>query len=127
MVSNFNIPAISDYTFILRLFPYSLRNRTKSWLKSLGPNSIATWNVLDEKLLAKYFPSFKNAKMGDEITLFRQGDDESLFDVCKRFKKVLRQFPYHGILICIQLEVFYNGLVPSYRNMLDAFSGGALW
>ena len=91
-----------------------------SWLKSLEPNSIATWNVLDEKLLAKYFPSFKNAKMGDEITLFRQGDDGTLFDACKRFKEVLRQSLYHGIPICIQLEIFYNGLVPSSRNMLDA-------
>lgn len=44
--SNFKILGISDDTFRLRLFPYSLRDRTKSWLNYLEPNSIATWNAL---------------------------------------------------------------------------------
>lgn len=64
--------------------------------------------------------------MRNEITSFRQGDDESLFDAWERFKELLRQCPHHGIPICIQLETFYNGLIPSSRNMLDASSGGAL-
>ncbi|MCI57135.1 hypothetical protein A2U01_0078386, partial [Trifolium medium] len=39
---------------------------------------------------------------------------------------MLRQCPYHGIPVCIQLETFYNRLTPSSRNMLDASSGGVL-
>ncbi|CAL5199950.1 unnamed protein product [Lathyrus oleraceus] len=81
VASNFKIPSISDDVFWLWLFPYSLRGRAKSWLNSLKPNSIATWNALTEKFLAKYFPPVKNAKMRNEITFFRQGGDESLFDV----------------------------------------------
>ncbi|KAI5417343.1 hypothetical protein KIW84_042087 [Lathyrus oleraceus] len=64
--------------------------------------------------------------MRNEVTSFRQGEDESIFDTWERFKELLRQCLYHGIPICIQLEIFYNGLVPSSRNMLDALSGGAL-
>ncbi|PNY16243.1 hypothetical protein L195_g012958 [Trifolium pratense] len=47
----------------------------------LEANSIATWNALAEEFLAKYFPAVKNAKMRNDITSFRQGDDETLFDV----------------------------------------------
>lgn len=39
---------------------------------------------------------------------------------------MLRQCPHQDILICIQLDTFYNGLVSSSRNMLDASSGGSL-
>ncbi|MCI56164.1 hypothetical protein A2U01_0077415, partial [Trifolium medium] len=40
VASNFKIPGITDDAFRLRLFPYSLRDRAKSWLNSLEPNSI---------------------------------------------------------------------------------------
>lgn len=46
VASNFKILGITDDAFRLRLFPYSLRGRAKSWLNSLEPNSIATWNSL---------------------------------------------------------------------------------
>lgn len=80
MAINFKIPSISDNAFRLRLFPYSLRGRAKSWLNSLEPNSLATWNALDGIFLDKYFPPVKNSKMRNEFTSFRQGEDESLFD-----------------------------------------------
>lgn len=64
--------------------------------------------------------------MRNEITSFRKGDDESLYDAWERFKYLLRKCSHQGIQICIQLETFYNGLVPLSRNMLDASSGGTL-
>ncbi|KAK2354700.1 hypothetical protein QL285_092185 [Trifolium repens] len=117
VASKFKIPGITDDAFRLRLFPYSLRDRAKGWLNSLEPNSIATWNALAEKFLAKYFPPVKNAKMRNEITSFRQGEDESLFDAWERYKEMLRQCPHHGIPVCIQLETFYNG---SHRATMGA-------
>lgn len=44
---NFKIHGISDNDFRLRVFLYSLRDRAKSWLNSLEPNFITTWNALD--------------------------------------------------------------------------------
>lgn len=90
VASNFKIPGVSDDAFRLRLFPYSLRYIAKCWLNSLSANSISTWNDLAEKFLAKYFPPSKNAKMRNEITSFRQGEDESLFDAWEIFKELLR-------------------------------------
>lgn len=49
-----------------------------------------------------------------------------MFDAWERFKELLRQCPYHGIPICTQLETFYNGVVPSSRNMLDVTSSSTL-
>jgi len=39
---------------------------------------------------------------------------------------LLRRCLHHGIPICIQMEMFYNGLLPPTQLMLDASAGGAL-
>lgn len=79
-----------------------------------------------EKLLIKYFPPTKNARMRNEIIAFRQTDDKSLFEAWKRFKELLRKCPHHEMPICIQMETFYNGLLPPTRLMLDASASRAL-
>ncbi|KAL5561694.1 hypothetical protein UlMin_031441 [Ulmus minor] len=126
VASNFKIPGVSDDAFRLRLFPYSLKDRAKVWLNSLEPKSVTSWNGLAEKFLTKYFPPTKNARMRNDITSFTQTDDESLFEAWERFKDLLRRCPHHGIPICIQMETFYNGLLPPTRLMLDASAGGVL-
>ncbi|KAH9679446.1 hypothetical protein KPL71_026137 [Citrus sinensis] len=110
----------------IRLFPFSLRDRARAWLNSLLPDSITTWNDLADKLLMKYFPPTKNAKLRNEITSFHQLEDESLCDAWERFKELLRKCPHHGIPYCIQLGTFYNALNPSTRLMVDASVNGAL-
>ncbi|KAH9762816.1 hypothetical protein KPL70_000947 [Citrus sinensis] len=110
----------------LILFPFSLIDRARAWLNSLPPDSITTWSDLADKVLLKYFPPTKNAKLRNEITSFHQLEDESLCDARERFKELLRKCPHHGISCCIQLETFYNGLNPSTRLMVDASTNGAL-
>ena len=124
--SNFIIPGVSENAFRLKLFPYSLKDKAKSWLNSLEPNSIHTWNEVAEKFLAKYFPPIKNARMRNDITSFRQRDSESLFEAWERWKELLRKCPHHGLPVIIQMETFYNGLEPQTRVMLDASAGGVL-
>ena len=80
VASNFKIPGVTDNAFRLRLFPYSLKDQANAWLNSLEPNSIESWNGLAEKFLIKYFPPTKNARMRNDVTSFRQTDDESLFE-----------------------------------------------
>lgn len=65
----------------LRLFLFSLRDLARAWLNSIPLDSINTENDLAEKLLIKYFPPNKNAKLNNEITSFYQLEDESLYDV----------------------------------------------
>lgn len=64
--------------------------------------------------------------MRSEIASFRQGEDDSLFDAWEIIKELLSKFLHNGIRIYIQLETFYNGSVPSLRNMWDAYFCGTL-
>lgn len=81
---------------------------------------------LVDKFLMKYFTPIKVAKLRNEIISFHQLEDESLYDARERFKELLRKCPHHGILCCIQLEIFYNGLNSITRLMEDASVNGAL-
>ena len=44
------------------LFPFSLKNKVRTWFKSLPSDSIVTWKEMTNKFLSKYFPPSKPAK-----------------------------------------------------------------
>ena len=44
----------------LKLFPFSLRDRAKTWFSSLPRNSIDSWNRCKDAFIAKYFPPTEN-------------------------------------------------------------------
>ncbi|KAJ9556763.1 hypothetical protein OSB04_011377 [Centaurea solstitialis] len=121
----FLIPGVSGDYLRLTLFPFSLRDKARSWFDYLQPGSVSSWNDMAEKFLRKYFPPNRNAKSRKEICAFVQWDDEPVPDAWERFKELLRRCPHHGIPYCIQLETFYNGLNPNAKQMLDATAGGA--
>ncbi|XP_030479468.1 uncharacterized protein LOC115696721 [Cannabis sativa] len=100
LCQTFKVNGVSDDTIRLRLFPFSLRERAKSWLISLPPNSIATWNDLATKFLSKFFPPTKSAKLRGEINNFCQQENESLHESWER-------------------------LVGNTRTLIDAAAGGA--
>ena len=80
MSDAFKIAGASHDVLRLRLFLYFLRDRVRAWLNSLPPDSMTTLNDLADRFLIKYFPLTKNAKLRNEITLFHQLEDESLYD-----------------------------------------------
>ncbi|KAI3770488.1 hypothetical protein L6452_01622 [Arctium lappa] len=47
----------------LILFPFSLKGRAKQWFISLEPRSISTWDDMQKKFLAEYFPIRKTAEI----------------------------------------------------------------
>ena len=71
---------VSDDAVKLRLFPFSLRDKAKSWLSSLPPGTIITWDDLAQKFLAKFFPPAKTAKLRNDIATFTQFDGELLYE-----------------------------------------------
>ena len=122
----FRINGVSEDAIRLRLFPFSLRDRAKMWLKSLPPGSITTWDSLAEKFLLKYFPPCKTAKLRNDISSFMQIDGESLYDTWERFKDLLRKCPHHGLPSWLQVQTFYNGLNIVTKQTIDAAAGGTL-
>lgn len=117
---------VSEDALRLRLFPFSLRDKAKSWLTSQPSGSITTWNDMAEKFLSKYFPPAKTAKLRNEITMFLQIDMESLYEAWERFKDLLRKCPHHELPTWLLVQTFYNGLNGSTRNMVDAAAGGTI-
>ncbi|XP_070026274.1 uncharacterized protein [Nicotiana sylvestris] len=64
----------------LRLFPFSLKGDTKTWLRSLPQGSITTWDQMTQKFLNKYFSPAKTAKLRQDISNFLQTNTENVID-----------------------------------------------
>ncbi|XP_062080318.1 uncharacterized protein LOC133785073 [Humulus lupulus] len=123
---SFKLQGVSEAALRLKLFPFSLRDRARSWLNTLPPDFVTNWNDLAEKFLRKYIPPTRNAKFRSKIMSFQQLEDESTSDAWERFKELLRKCPHHDIPHCIQMETFYNGLNASSRMVLDASANCAI-
>ncbi|XP_062081031.1 uncharacterized protein LOC133785832 [Humulus lupulus] len=121
----FKYNGVIDDAIRLRFFPFSLRDRAKSWLNSIQANSIATWEALALKFLAKFFPPSKATKLRGEINNFSQFYGESLYDAWERFKELLRKCPHHGIEKWMLVHNFYNDLCGMTCTIIDAAVGGA--
>ena len=60
----------------LKLFPFSLRYRAKTWFSSLPKNSIDSWNKCKDAFISKYFPPGKIISLRNDIMNFNQLDHE---------------------------------------------------
>ncbi|XP_073124801.1 uncharacterized protein [Henckelia pumila] len=126
LCDTFKQNGVTDDAIKLRLFPFYLRDKAKSWLNSLPTGSITTWEMMTKAFLSKYFPPSKTAKMRNYITNFVQHDTETLYEAWERFKELLRRCPHHVLSVWIQVQTFYNGLFSANRSTIDAASRGTI-
>ncbi|XP_057249215.1 uncharacterized protein LOC130590682 [Beta vulgaris subsp. vulgaris] len=117
---------VSEDAIRLRLFPFSLRDRAKEWLRDEGVGTFDTWGKLAKAFLVKFLGQEKTAKLRNELATFEQHDDESLYEAWRRFLRLQRQCPHHGIPEWMLIQTFYNGLTHEFRIYIDAASGGSL-
>ncbi|KAG9446884.1 hypothetical protein H6P81_013012 [Aristolochia fimbriata] len=122
----FRFKDVTNEAVWLRIFPFTLRDRAKSWYHTLPPQSIRTWDELQRKFLSKYFPPAKTIKLRNAISNFMQEHDEQFCEAWERFKELLRKCPNHGIPRWMQMEIFYNGITISTRSLIDAAAGGTM-
>ena len=81
----------------LQLFPFSLRDTAVSWFESLPYGSVNTWDELVEAFMGRFFHLALTLERRGEIIIFKQGEDESLYNAWERYKKLLKRCPMHGI------------------------------
>ena len=55
----------------LKLFPFSLRDRAKTWFSSLLKNRIDPWNKCKDAFISNYFPPAKIISLSNDIMNFR--------------------------------------------------------
>ena len=85
----------------LQLFPFSLGDMTTTWFESLLIGSMNNWEELVEAYMSRFFPPALTSKRRGEIIVFKQGDDEHLYNAWERCKRLLKRCPMHGIDLTI--------------------------
>ncbi|XP_063946250.1 uncharacterized protein LOC135151588 [Daucus carota subsp. sativus] len=91
----FKFNGVTEDAIKLRLFPFSLRDKSKGCLHSLPAGSITTWDDLAQKFLTKFFPMAKTAAIRNAITQFSQQSGETLCEAWERYKEMLGKCPHH--------------------------------
>ncbi|XP_010552408.1 PREDICTED: uncharacterized protein LOC104822759 [Tarenaya hassleriana] len=101
---------------LLEAFPYSLMERARDWLYTLEPNSISTWDEMEEQFLMQYYSPTKTQHARNRINAFVQEDGENLHDAWERFKEYQRMCPHHGMERDYLLSIFIHGLKDDTRR-----------
>jgi hypothetical protein len=69
----------------VRLFSLSLTGTTFSWYATLPPNSINSWEELEQKFHEHFFSGEHELELAD-LASVRQGPEESVSDYIRRFR-----------------------------------------
>ncbi|CAN6455648.1 unnamed protein product [Victoria cruziana] len=121
------ISHIEDEALRLRLFPFSLKEKAKDWLKSLPPSvRIVTWEDIPREFLKKYFLIGKMNYYRRAITTFSAMVGETFHQAWERTKEMLQRCLNHQILRWQILQGFYDGLSEAHRQIIDSSCGGSL-
>ena len=73
--------------FRLKLFPLSLSGTAFTWFTSLSPNSISTWEQLEQKFLEYFYSGETELRLSD-LTMVRQKYNKHVHDYIRRFRDV---------------------------------------
>ena len=70
----------------LRLFPFSLRDVATTWFESLPVGLVNNWEEMVEAYMSRFFPPALTFERRGEIIVFKQGEDESLYNAWENRK-----------------------------------------
>ncbi|KAG7531740.1 Retrotransposon gag domain [Arabidopsis suecica] len=102
------INGVSEDSFKLRLFPFSLGDKAHLWEKTFPVDSVDTWDDCKKAFLAKFFSNSRTARLRNEISGFNQKNSESFAEAWERFKGYTTQCPHHGFKKASLLSTLYR-------------------
>nr|GEV57648.1 reverse transcriptase domain-containing protein [Tanacetum cinerariifolium] len=117
---------VSNDVIKLMMCPYSLEGSSRVWYDKEPPNSILTWEDLENKFVNQFFPPSKTTHLKNKIFCFTQRFKETFREAWERFKEMLRACPHHRFMELAQIDTFYNGLNDNDQDSLNAAAGGNL-
>lgn len=115
---------VTDDVVMLKMFPFSLKETVKSWLHSLRPNTISTWQEMTREFLKKFFPTHKTNTFRRNIMNFSQKENETFFQCWERFKELLLACPHHGYEKWSVISFFYDELFSNMRKFVEMMCNG---
>ena len=115
---------VDDDTVKLKLFSFFLKEKAKSWLYSLRPRTIGTWQALTREFLRKFFPVHRTNTLRKQISTFLQKENESFYQAWERFKDLLLACPHHGYETWRVIGFFYDGLTSNMCQYVEMMRNG---
>ncbi|XP_022862089.1 uncharacterized protein LOC111382375 [Olea europaea var. sylvestris] len=122
--ATFNYQTCPNEIVKLKLFPFSVKDKAKTWLNSLKPRSIGTWQEMQSEFLKKFFPAHKTDALKRQIQNFSQKTNEAYFQYLERFKDLLNTCPHHGFEKWRTISFFYDGLTPEAKQFVETMCNG---
>ena len=110
-------------TMKMKLFPATLRDRAKDWFLKLG-KEFTSWTEMEEEFLRKYSSVGKTTSVRKTISEFTQGMSKTFHEAWERLRDLTRECPHNGVSNHELTHIFYDGLGPQDRYLLDVESGG---
>ncbi|CAA7400640.1 unnamed protein product [Spirodela intermedia] len=95
----------------------------KDWFLKLG-KEFTSWTEMEEEFLRKYYSVGKTTSVRKAMREFTQGPSEMFHEAWERLRDLTRECPHHGVSNHELTQIFYDGLGPQDRYLLDAASGG---
>ena len=120
MANTVKLNGVRPEVIQLQLFPFSLRNMAATWFDSLLVGSVNSWEELVEAYLSRFFPLTLTSERREEIIVFKQGEDESLYNAWERYKRLLKRCPMHGIDLTTKMDIFYHAMNYASKDIIDA-------
>ena len=75
--------------------------------------------------MSRFFPPALTLERRGKIIVFKQKEDESLYNAWERYKRPLKRFPMHGIDLTTQMDIFYHFMNYTLKGIIDAACCGA--
>ena len=116
---------MTEESLKLRLFPFSLKERAKSWLLSLQLGSVSTRVGLAEAFYKKFYSKQKTATICQALNTFHQLQGETFFTYSERFKDLLLECPHHRFKNIHLIQILYEGLDYSNKTMIESLCNGS--
>ena len=108
----------------LRLFPFSLLRKAKTWFYS-NKESFTIWEACSNAFLAKYFSVDKTNALRNRISGIQQLLDETIPEVWERLQEYIQACPHHDMEEWMIIQNFFYGLNQQAQDHIDAAVGGS--
>ena len=63
----------------LKIFPFTLKDKAKTWLNSLRPRSIRNWTEMQAEFLKKFFSTHRTNSLKRQISTFSANENEKFY------------------------------------------------
>ncbi|XP_059310015.1 uncharacterized protein LOC132061175 [Lycium ferocissimum] len=123
---NFQYRDVPDDYVELSLFPFSLIGEVREWLTNLPVGSIASWEILSNKFIDRFFSPKQTRELRRRIANLTQRDSESLPHAWERYKGYLRDCTHHMQPKEIIGNYFVERLNHESRALLNASAQGQI-